>query len=143
MARAKISCRLVPDQAPADVLRLVTRHLEEHAPRGVTVHVSPHAGGAPAYRIAPDHPGLRVARAVLREQSGTEPVEVLMGGTLPVSALFRRVLGIDTVYFSFSTADEDFHAPNEFFRLSRFRDGLAAWAAYWRMAGQGSGDAPA
>jgi len=135
VAHAKISCRLVPDQAPADVLRLVTRHLEEHAPCGVTVRVSPHAGGAPAYRIDPDHPGLRVARAVLREQAGTEPVEVLMGGTLPVSALFRRVLGIDTVYFSFSTADEDFHAPNEFFRLSRFRDGLAAWAAYWRAAG--------
>ena len=54
---------------------------------------------------------------------------MLMGGTLPVSEMFKRVLGIDTVYFSFSTADEDFHAPNEFFRLSRLWDGLAAWAA--------------
>jgi len=136
VARAKISCRLVPDQTPADVLRLVTRHLEEHAPRGVTVRVTPHLGGAPAYRIDPEHPGLRVAREVLREQAGMEPAEVLMGGTLPVSELFRRVLGIDTIYFSFSTADEDFHAPNEFFRLSRFRDGLAAWTAYWRMAAE-------
>jgi len=136
VAHAKISCRLVPDQAPADVLRLVTRHLEGHAPAGVTVRVTPRPGGAPAYRIDPEHPGLRVAHQVLRELYGTKPATVLMGGTLPVSEMFRRVLGIDTVYFSFSTADEDFHAPNEFFRLSRFHDGLAAWAAYWRTAGE-------
>jgi hypothetical protein len=61
---------------------------------------------------------------------------VLIGGTLPVSEIFHRVLGIDTVYFSFSTSDEDYHAPNEFFRLARLWDGLAAWTAYWRAAGE-------
>ena len=58
-----------------------------------------------------------------------------MGGTLPVSELFQRLLGIYTVFFSFSTADEDFHAPNEFFRLQRLADGLAAWAKFWELAG--------
>ena len=54
-----------------------------------------------------------------------------MGGTLPVSEQFKRLLGIDTVFFSFSTADEDYHAPNEFFRVQRLFDGLQAWALYW------------
>ena len=59
------------------------------------------------------------------------PVRVRMGGTLPVSELFLRILGIYTVFFSFSTADEDFHAPNEFFRIHRLHEGLAAWTLYW------------
>jgi acetylornithine deacetylase/succinyl-diaminopimelate desuccinylase-like protein len=45
-----------------------------------------------------------------------------------IGGAFRRILGIETVFFSFSTADEDFHGPNEFFRLRSFRDGLTAWA---------------
>jgi acetylornithine deacetylase/succinyl-diaminopimelate desuccinylase-like protein len=48
-----------------------------------------------------------------------------------VSELFKRLLGLDTVFFSFSTADEDFHSPNEFFRVHRLHEGLDAWARYW------------
>jgi acetylornithine deacetylase/succinyl-diaminopimelate desuccinylase-like protein len=133
-AHAKISCRLVPDQQPQNIVDLVRQHLLEHTPPGVEIHMTQRPGGSLAYRIAPDHPGLRVAREVLQGLYGQEPASVLIGGTLPVSEIFSRVLGIDTVYFSFSTADEDFHAPNEFFRLPRFRDGLHAWTAYWEAA---------
>jgi acetylornithine deacetylase/succinyl-diaminopimelate desuccinylase-like protein len=61
---------------------------------------------------------------------------VRMGSTLPVSELFKRLLGIDTVFFSFSTADEDFHSPNEFFRINRLHEGLEAWARYWEGYGE-------
>ena len=40
--------------------------------------------------------------------------------------------------FSFSTADEDFHAPNEFFRVHRLHEGLEAWARYWSILGKAS-----
>jgi acetylornithine deacetylase/succinyl-diaminopimelate desuccinylase-like protein len=135
-AFAKISCRLVPDQVPDEILDLVERHIEAHIPIGVEVTMSRQRGSAPAYVISADHPGLRVAQNVLREVDGADPAIVLIGGTLPVSDIFSRVLGIDTVFFSFSTADEDFHAPNEFFRLARLRAGLDAWAAFWRLAGE-------
>jgi acetylornithine deacetylase/succinyl-diaminopimelate desuccinylase-like protein len=134
-AHAKITCRLVPGQQPEAVQEAVARHIRAHIPAGVTVGITAHGHGAPAYRLAAGQPGLQVARAVLRQIYRQEPVTVLMGGTLPVSEIFRRVLGIDTVFFSFSTADEDFHAPNEFFRLARLWDGLAAWAGFWRSAG--------
>ena len=136
-ATAKISCRLVPDQQPDEIMRLVGQHVEAHVPAGVQAHVVPHAGAAAAYRIDPAHPGLEVARQVLQRLYDRAPVSVLTGGTLPVSEIFHRVLGIDTVFFSFSTADEDFHAPNEFFRLARLWDGLAAWTHYWRLAAGG------
>jgi acetylornithine deacetylase/succinyl-diaminopimelate desuccinylase-like protein len=67
---------------------------------------------------------------VLRNVYGKPPLLVRMGATLPVADLFRRYLRLDTVFFSFSTADEDFHAPNEFFRLHRLQEGLEAWTGY-------------
>ena len=63
------------------------------------------------------------------------PLIVRMGGTVPVCEVFKRILGLDTVFFSFSTADEDFHAPNEFFRVHRLHEGLEAWARLWARLG--------
>jgi hypothetical protein len=58
-----------------------------------------------------------------------------MGGTVPVAEIFQRLMRLETVYFSFSTADEDFHAPNEFFRVHRLHEGLEAWTHYWTILG--------
>ena len=54
-----------------------------------------------------------------------------MGGTLPAAALFEQLLGLKTLFFSFSTGDEQLHAPNEFFRLGRLEEGMRAWAELW------------
>jgi hypothetical protein len=59
-----------------------------------------------------------------------------MGGSIPIGDIFRRRLGIETVFFSFSTGDEEFHAPNEFFRPQSFRTGLTAWARALEVLGQ-------
>ena len=135
-AHAKITCRLVPNQDPDEVVALVTRHLESHVPPGTTVSIRPdHHGARPAH-IARDHHVLRVAEAALEEVYGVRPLIVRMGGTVPVAETFQRLLGLDTVYFSFSTGDEDFHAPNEFFRVHRLHEGLAAWARLWERLGR-------
>lgn len=64
-----------------------------------------------------------------------------IGGTLPAAALFDELLDLKTLLFSFSTADEQLHAPNEFFRLERLEAGLAAWAELWlRLADIGGRD---
>jgi len=130
-AHAKISCRLVPDQDPDDVVALVVRHLERHAPAGTRLAIRPGDHGAPAAHIERDHWALAAAGRALHAVYGVPPLVVRMGGTVPVAEIFQRVLGLATVYFSFSTGDEDFHAPNEFFRLNRLHEGLAAWAHLW------------
>jgi acetylornithine deacetylase/succinyl-diaminopimelate desuccinylase-like protein len=137
-AHAKISCRLVPDQDPDRVRALVARHLETHVPAGVTLSIGGDRHAAKPYRIPSDHPGLRTAERVLEEVYKKKALRVRMGSTLPVSELFKRLLGIDTVFFSFSTADEDFHSPNEFFRVHRLHEGLEAWARYWDSYAAGS-----
>jgi acetylornithine deacetylase/succinyl-diaminopimelate desuccinylase-like protein len=137
-AHAKISCRLVPDQDPDRIRALVERHLETHVPAGVTITIGGDRHAALPYRIPSGHPGLVTAQRVLEQVYGQKALRVRMGSTLPVSELFKRLLGIDTVFFSFSTADEDFHSPNEFFRVHRLREGLEAWARYWEMYVRGS-----
>jgi len=134
-AHAKLTCRLVADQRPDDVIAKVIRHLEQHTPPGVRLAIHRERHDAMPYQIPVDHPGLAVAESVLREVYSQTPLRVRMGGTLPVSELFLRILSIYTVFFSFSTADEDFHAPNEFFRIHRLHEGLAAWTQYWARLG--------
>ena len=135
-AHAKITCRLVPDQDPADVVALVTRHLESHVPPGTRLSISAGDHGARPAHIATDHFALQAADAALRAVYGVRPLIVRMGGTVPIAELFKRHMGLDTVFFSFSTADEDYHAPNEFFRIHRLHEGLEAWTRYWTILGQ-------
>ena len=137
-AHAKVTCRLVPDQHPDRIRALVVRHLEKHVPAGVRLSIGGERHDALPYRIPAEHPGLRAARQVLEEVYGKAPVTVRMGSTLPVTALFKRLLGIDTVFFSFSTTDEDFHSPNEFFRVRRLHEGVEAWARFWERYRSGS-----
>ncbi len=136
-AHAKLSMRLVPGQDPAAVTAAVARHLRRHCPPGARVAVRDGHPSA-AYLVPGDHPLLTAAEAALAETAGRAPLRVRNGATLPLSDIVRGRLGIDTVMFSFSTADEDFHAPNEFIRLSAFDYGFAAWVALLRRLGRQS-----
>jgi acetylornithine deacetylase/succinyl-diaminopimelate desuccinylase-like protein len=135
-AHAKITCRLVPDQRPDEVAVRVGRHLEAHVPPGTRLSLSLADHGSPAAQIRLDHFALKAADAALLATYGVRPLVVRMGGTVPIAELFQRHMGLDTVFFSFSTADEDFHAPNEFFRVHRLHEGLEAWARYWTILGE-------
>jgi acetylornithine deacetylase/succinyl-diaminopimelate desuccinylase-like protein len=132
-AHAKITCRLVPDQRPEDVQARVARHLEGNLPPGTRLSISLADHGSSAAHVAADHFALRAADRALEATYGVRPLIVRMGGTVPIVELFQRHMGLDTVFFSFSTADEDFHAPNEFFRVHRLREGLEAWARCWDL----------
>jgi len=134
-AHAKITCRLVPDQDPAEIVALVSRHLEARVPKGTRLTIVPEDHGARAAHIETGHFALQAADTALYEVYDVHQLIVRMGGTVPISELFQRHMGLDTVFFSFSTADEDYHAPNEFFRVHRLHEGLEAWARYWHILG--------
>jgi acetylornithine deacetylase/succinyl-diaminopimelate desuccinylase-like protein len=135
-AVAKITCRLVPDQDPDKIVELISRHLRTHCPKGVTLEIAPGDHGSRAYAVPDEHPGLALAERVLEEVYDKKSLRVRMGATVPIGLIFRDAIGAEIVFFSFSTADEDYHAPNEFFRLQRLEDGLKAWIRYWELLGQ-------
>ena len=134
-AQAKITCRLVANQEPEAIARAIADFVATRSPPGVAVDVKIEAGGAFPYALPSDHPGLALAETVLTEVTGVTPIRVRMGATVPIGGIFKQVLGLDTIFFSFATSDEDYHAPNEFFRLSSLATGLKAWAIYLERLG--------
>jgi acetylornithine deacetylase/succinyl-diaminopimelate desuccinylase-like protein len=126
-AQAKITMRLVPGQDPDRAGLAVRQHLEARCRPGVTLAFSEISGGSPAFSLAPDHPLLAAAMTVVERTSGRRPIPTRGGGTLPITAIFKEMLGLDTLAFGFAMPDEDIHAPNEFFRISSLHEGLTAW----------------
>jgi acetylornithine deacetylase/succinyl-diaminopimelate desuccinylase-like protein len=138
IARAHISCRLVPGQDPARVIDAIERHIMERPLAGLTVSVARDAHGTPAYTIDASHPAIRAGTQALEEVYPDQSVLLAcIAGTLPATTLFEEVLGAKTLFFSFSTADEKLHAPNEFMRIRRLREGMRAWEVLWRSLADG------
>jgi acetylornithine deacetylase/succinyl-diaminopimelate desuccinylase-like protein len=138
VATGHVSCRLVPGQDPDAVLQAIADHVAAQPVTGVRVTVRADAGGVPAYTISPDHPAVRAATAALNHVYPDQPVLLAkIGGTLPATVLFEDVLGAKTLFFSFSTSDERLHAPNEYMRIFRLREGMRAWERLWRLLGDG------
>ncbi len=134
-AHAKITMRLVPGQDPERMVEVVKSHLLRHCPDGAAITFGKPRGASRAYLLPSDHPLLAAAEQALTETLGRAPIRVRMGATLPMTDIMANELGVHTVMFSFSTSDEDYHAPNEFFRLSSFDEGLRAWVKLLRQVG--------
>ncbi len=138
LAVANVSCRLVPGQDPDRVIEAIVAHVGAHPPHGVRVEVRPDEARVPAYTIPADHPAIRAATAALEAvYPGQQVLAACVAGTLPATALFEQALGVKTLFFSFSTADEKLHAPNEFLRIRRLREGMRAWEQLWRLLAAG------
>ena len=135
-AHAKITCRLVADQDPVRIIALLQEHISQHAPSGVKVDVSPLSILGRPYSISADHWGNRAAAAVLQEMYGREPYQTRSGGSIPITGVFREQLGADTISFAFGIEDENFHAPDEFFRLASFRKGQVAYCQLLEKLGE-------
>ena len=110
--------------------------MERQAPRGVQVTVRPLPGRARPYLIPVDHWGNQVAAAVLTEVYGKPPYYTRLGGSVPVCELFLSALEAYMVSFGFALEDEQFHAPDEFFRLSSFERGPLAYGKLLSHLGQ-------
>ncbi|MEO1160135.1 MAG: M20/M25/M40 family metallo-hydrolase, partial [Pseudomonadota bacterium] len=122
-----------------DVAQALQRHFERACPAGTSIEFASRDDGNAAYLVPPDLPLLLAVEDAIEDALGARPVRVRVGSTLPLSDMIKRALGIDTVTLSFSTADEDFHSPNEFFRLSAIGDGLTAWTSLLRRLGRVTG----
>lgn len=139
VARAKLTCRLVADQEPGEVLALLEQAIKNLAPSYATVRVSETSGRAKPYHLAASHPVAEAAARVLSRLYGKPPVPVGAGGSVPATAIFHEELGLDSIAFGFALPDEHVHAPNEFFRLSDFDRGRVAVAMLMaEVGGEGS-----
>lgn len=130
-ASAKISMRLVPDQDPETIAHDFAEHVHAIAPKSVTVEISRLATASPA--ITPiDSPGIQAALTALDRTFGTRPLFHRDGGTIPVVADLKNILGIETVLLGFGLPDENAHAPDEFIDLDHFFQGIRTVAVFYK-----------
>lgn len=122
-ATAKVSMRLVPDQDPDDIAARVESYFQKIAPRSVSVKVTRFHGGRPV--VAPlDTPFVAAATRALKDSFGREPLFIREGGSIPIVADFKQILGLDTLLIGFALPDNRAHSPNENFHLPTMFTGI-------------------
>ncbi|MGB0839758.1 MAG: dipeptidase [Chitinophagales bacterium] len=122
-ASAKLSMRLVPNQSSEKITALFQQHFESIAPAGVKVKVTPHHGGEPA--VTPtDSLAYKAASKAMETTFGKAPIPVRGGGSIPIVAMFERILGIKTVLFGFGLDQDAIHSPNESYGVFNFYKGI-------------------
>lgn len=126
-AHAKLSIRVVPGQDPDRVLECVKRHLAQHCAPGVRLQVDFEGGASPASSLPAGSPLVQAAERVLASEHGRRPIHVRLGATVPITAILKETMGLDTLMFGYNLPDEPVHAPNEFFWLNSIEKGLRAW----------------
>jgi acetylornithine deacetylase/succinyl-diaminopimelate desuccinylase-like protein len=130
-AYAKISMRLVPDQNNAEITELFTKHFTSIAPKSVKVKVTPLHGGQPA--VTPtDSAAFKAASAAFEEVWGKKPIPTRDGGSIPIVALFKKELGLDTVLMGFGLDSDAIHSPNEHYGVKNFLLGIETITAFYK-----------
>ncbi|WP_298473658.1 dipeptidase [uncultured Psychrobacillus sp.] len=129
-AGAKITCRLVPDQDPDEIVEKLKAHIDQHKPAGVTVTVTEFDKGKPF--ITPfDHPAIQAAGRSYEKVYAVPTAYTRGGGSIPIVAAFDEILGLPVVLMGFGLSTENFHAPNEHFHLENFDKGLRVIGDYY------------
>ena len=113
-ASAIVSCRIVPDQDPAEVVKQLQDYLQADAPWGVEVKVTQHGAGCKWWMTDPNGPAFESALAAMRMGFDRDPVAIGCGGSIgfvgPLAELFG---GAPALLLGIEDPASNAHAPNE------------------------------
>ncbi len=130
-AYAKISMRLVPNQNPDEITQLFKTHFENIAPKSVKVKVTPHHGGEPSVTQI-DSIEYKAASMAIEESFGKKPIPVRSGGSIPIVAMFEKVLGLKTILMGFGLDSDAIHSPNEHYGLFNYYKGIETIPLFYK-----------
>lgn len=134
-AMAKVSCRLVADQDPYEIEKLVRAHVQKLTSPTVRSEVRGLNYGYPA--IVPlDSPAVAAAAYAYERGFGVKPVYLREGGSIPVVATFYKTFGIPVLLVGFGLPDDGAHGPNEKFNLDCLYKGIATQVALLEQIGK-------
>ncbi len=122
-AYAKISMRLVPNQISDEISDMFANHFRSIAPAGVKVNVTAHHGGEPVVTPTDSH-AYKAAEKAIITTFGKTPIPTRGGGSIPIVALFERVLGLKTVLLGFGLDNDNIHSPNEKYDVFNYFKGI-------------------
>ena len=138
-ATVKFSTRLVADQDPAKITKLVRAHIQKIAPKNVRLKFTVHSEGD-AW-IAPfDHPLVQAGKTALEKGFKKKAVFIREGGSIPLVAMMHKQFKKPCVLLGFGLPDENAHAPNERMSLENYLKGILSIAYYYDEAGRVAGN---
>jgi len=112
-ARAILSCRIVPEQKPAEVFEQLQAVLSHDPPWGVQVEVK-QTGCVEWWMTNPSGPAFEATLLALERGYGTKPAMIGCGGTIgfvgPLANLFG---GAPALLLGIEDPQSNAHAPNE------------------------------
>jgi acetylornithine deacetylase/succinyl-diaminopimelate desuccinylase-like protein len=122
-AIAKLTFRLVPKQKGEAIIELAKKHLQKNLPPGVTLEMkSGHSG--PWYLTDPNNEFGKAAQRALRKTFDRDVALIREGGSIPITADFRNILGVETLLIGLALPDCRAHSPNENFPLENLDAGI-------------------
>jgi acetylornithine deacetylase/succinyl-diaminopimelate desuccinylase-like protein len=129
-AMAKISCRLVPDQDPDEVVKQMRKYLKEHAPGTIKWElVNLHNAGAALVDSKSD--GVQALSKALQSVWGRKPYFKREGGSIGVVVQLQKYLGAESVLCGFGLPDDNAHSPNEKLHLPTWYRGIDAFIHFF------------
>lgn len=135
-AKVKITCRLVPNQTPDKVKKIVFDAIRARCPKGVTMAITEQHHATPYVAIPPDRSntpkdqspvlarGFRALEKAVLETWGRPALFLREGGSVGLIADLKEVLGIDAVMPGLFLPEDNLHAPNESFHLGVMKKGI-------------------
>lgn len=130
-AFAKISMRLVPNQNSDEISEIFQKYFESVAPKGIKVEVKPHHGGEPVV-ISTNSAGYKAASMAMTDSFGVKPVITRGGGSIPIVALFKKELGLDSILLGFGLDSDALHSPNEHYGLFNYYKGIETIPLFYK-----------
>jgi acetylornithine deacetylase/succinyl-diaminopimelate desuccinylase-like protein len=126
-AMAKVSFRLVPDQDPHTIEKLVEQHVRRVTPPGVEVDVEHLHGGKP-WRARLEGRLYEAGARALAQAFGADTIYAGEGGSIPIVSDFERVLGAPVLLMGFGLPGQNAHAPDEWMSVENYEKGARASA---------------
>jgi acetylornithine deacetylase/succinyl-diaminopimelate desuccinylase-like protein len=128
LAFAKVSCRLVPDQEPQVIGKLVANYIESKAPEGIKITVEIHPGSGCSVRAEIFSPVVQAFNKAYAEVFQTPVSYVFAGGSIPIIKELREASQSSVIMLGLGLPDDFIHAPNEHFGIDRLQKGALIMA---------------
>lgn len=124
-AFAKITCRLVADQAPETIFERIRDYITQITPPTVNVEVTlSKTGMGHPVLVDIETPAMQAAIKAYEKGWGAKPIFLRGGGSIPIVADFRQILSVPVLLMGFGLNDDGAHGPNEHFNIEMFHKGI-------------------
>lgn len=140
----KFSLRLVPDQDPEKIARLVKTHVEqEFAKLGSPNRMElEYFHGAKAWLSSPNHPNYQAAAAAIKTVYGMEPDYTREGGSIPITSTMEDSTGMNVLLLPIGACDDMAHSQNEKYNVKNLMNGIKVLGLYLHELGKIKGPKP-